>query len=135
MLVFKPKTVSLFLFVDAPYVVSDGQKHYRHNFQTVDHLLLARSLARINEMNDGKNRNVKTMLTYDEGASGFIRSLYRPEFGWQIEEFAVSYDAGNHSGGVELIITNYEPAPTCLKELATGADEGRCTSANGRAER
>ena len=115
-LVFKPKTVNIFLFLDPPFVISDGRKHYRLNFGSVDHVLLARTLARINELNDSKQRNAKIMISYDDDSDGFIRALYRPEFGWHIDAIDVSYDAGNHSQCSELLIMNYDPMP--LSQLA-----------------
>lgn len=115
-LVFKPKAVNIFLFIDPPFVVSDGRKHYRLNFDGVEHVLLARRLARVNALNNGQQRNAKIMISYDDDSGGFIRALYRPEFGWHIDELDVSYDAGNHAKRSELIITNYDPSklPTTI---------------------
>lgn len=127
-LVFKPKAVDIFLFVDPPFVISDGRKHYRFNFDGVDHVLLARKLTRINELNDGQQRNAKIMISYDDDPGGFIRMLYRPEFGWHIDEIDVSYDAGNHSKCSELIIMNYDPPP--LSSLADADSKpSQCKSA------
>lgn len=106
-LVFKPPVVSLFVLADPPFVVSDRRRHYRHNFDSVDHLVLARTLARANELNRGVRRDVKIMVSYDDDPAGYIRSLYRPEFGWYVEDIEVSYNAGNHAKRRELIITNY----------------------------
>jgi len=106
-IVFKPKDVALFMFLDPPYVIADGRKHYRYNFDATDHLLLARALARINSLNDASRRNVKVMVTYDDDSDGLIRALYRPEFGWNLEVLEVAYDAGNGTVRNELIITNY----------------------------
>lgn len=58
-LVFKPTEVTLSLYADPPYVTSDTEKHYRFNFDSTEHVLLARTLTRINEKNDGDRRNVK----------------------------------------------------------------------------
>lgn len=107
-LVFKPKTVEIFLFIDPPFVISDGRKHYRLNFGTVDHVLLARALARINELNGRPERNAKIMISYDDDRDGFIRALYREKLGWRVDTIDVSYDAGNHAQRSELLITNYD---------------------------
>ena len=112
-LVFKPREVHLFGFLDPPYVIADSRKHYRLNFDRVEHLRLARLLARVNELNDGEARDVKLMLTYDDDPDGFIRSLYRPEFGWRIDAVPVAYEAENRAGRsrTELVIMNYKPIP------------------------
>lgn len=119
-LVFKPREVHLFGFLDPPYVVADSKKHYRLNFDRVEHLKLARMLARVNELNDDKSREVRLMLTYDNDPDGFIRSLYRPEFGWWIDAVPVTYEAENRTGRsrTELVIMNYDPIP--LGQLADG---------------
>lgn len=119
-LVFKPCEVHLFGFLDPPYVVADSKKHYRLNFNHVEHLKLARMLARVNELNDDKSREVRLMLTYDDDPDGFIRSLYRPEFGWRIDAVPVAYEAENRAGRsrTELVIMNYDPIP--LGQLADG---------------
>jgi len=118
-LVFKPREVHLFGFLDPPYVVADSKKHYRLNFDRVEHLKLARMLARVNELNNSKNREVRLMLTYDD-PDGFIRSLYRPEFGWWIDAVPVTYAADNRAGRsrTELVIMNYHPIP--LSPFANG---------------
>ena len=110
-LVFKPQDVTLFLYCDAPYVTSDSEKHYRFNFDAVEHVMLARALARINELNDGERRNVKLMISYDDDPNGFIRSLFRPEFGWWIETIKVNYDSEHRANRCrnELVIMNYDP--------------------------
>ena len=110
-LVFKPREVHLFGFLDPPFVVADSRKHYRFSFDRVEHLKLARMLARVNELNDGKNREVRLMLTYDDDPDGFIRSLYRPAFGWRIDAVPVAYEAENRAdrSRTELVIMNYDP--------------------------
>ncbi len=118
-LVFKPKQVTLFGYADPPYVTSDSEKHYRFNFDAVEHVMLARALARINELNDGMDRNVKLMVSYDDDPDGFIRSLYRPEYGWWIETIAVRYGSEHRANRCrsELVIVNYDPA-----SVASGND-------------
>ena len=109
-LVFKPKTVRLFLYCDPPYLVATKAGHYRFNFDALEHVLFARTLCRINELNQRHSHEVRIMVSYDDDADGLIRSLYRPAFGWRAKPVEVKYDAENH-GQVrrELVITNYDP--------------------------
>ncbi len=111
-LVLKPKEVTLFAYLDPPFVVSDSKKYYRFNFDTAEHIMLARALAKINELNNGERRNVKLMVSYDDDPGGFIRSLYRPEFGWWIETIEVRYGSEHRANRCrsELLIMNYDPA-------------------------
>lgn len=108
-LIFKPREVCLFLYQDAPYVVADSQKYYRFNFDSTQHIALARSVARVNALNDGERRRVYLMLSYDDDPAGFIRSLYRPEFGFTIETIQTHYASEHHADRCrnELVITNY----------------------------
>ena len=122
-LVFKPKEVTLFAYLDPPYVTSDSEKHYRFNFNFVEHMMLARTLAKINELNDGERRNVKLMVSYDDDAGGFIRSLYRPEHGWWLETIDVRYGSEHRANRCrsELLIMNYDPASVRSDGALTGA--------------
>lgn len=108
-LIFKPREVCLFLYNDPPYVVADSQKYYRFNFDSTQHIALARSLARINALNDGDQRRVHVMVSYDDDPAGLIRSLYRPEFGFTIETIQTHYASEHHADRCrnELVITNY----------------------------
>jgi hypothetical protein len=74
--------------------------------------MLARTLAKINELNDGERRNVKLMVSYDDDPGGFIRSLYRPEYGWWLETIDVRYGSEHRANRCrnELLIMNYDPA-------------------------
>lgn len=110
-LVFDPPEVRLFLYSDAPYVTADTKKHYRFNFDPVEHLLLARALARINALNNGDTRIVKVMVSYDDDPEGLIRSLYRPDFGWFIDTIEARYVSDHRADHdvKELVITNFDP--------------------------
>ncbi len=110
-LVFKPPEATLFLYIDPPYVVADSRKHYRFNFDPVEHLMLAHSLARINDLNKAGTHNVKVMVSYDDDPEGYVRSLYRPEFGWHIDTVSTRYisEHRKNSSNEELVITNYDP--------------------------
>ena len=118
--VLKPNEVTMFLYCDPPYVTSDVEKHYRYNFDGVEHLLLARTLAKIHERNDAEKRNVKIMVSYDDDPEGFIRSLYRPEFGWLIDTIEARYESEHRANRCrdELVITNYAP-----KSISTPAPQ------------
>jgi len=95
------------LYCDPPYVVTTG-RHYRYNFDGVDHLLLARKLALVNQRNRG-DRRVRVVISYDDDPAGYIRSLYRREFGWHIDELPIQYRGGHHASATpELLITNFE---------------------------
>ncbi len=129
--VFKPKEVTLFVYADPPYVVADTKKHYRFNFDPVEHIMLARTLSHINELNNGASRNIKVMLSYDDDPDGFIRSLYREEFGWRIATIDVQYEADHRANMCrkELVIMNYDP-PTgdCEGAAATGGGPAQATA-------
>jgi site-specific DNA-adenine methylase len=104
----KPNEASLFIYADPPYTVAEARSHYRHNFRFEDHLMLARVLTRISQRNDGGRRNVKIMVSYDEDP--LIRSLYRPQLGWRIDEISVGYRIAQDKKAMrhELVITNYD---------------------------
>lgn len=104
--VLQPRSISCMLYADPPYVVTTG-RHYRYNFDGVDHLLLARKLALVNQRNGG-DRRVRVVISYDDDPSGYIRSLYRREFGWHIDELPIQYRGGHHASATpELLITNF----------------------------
>lgn len=106
--VLQQKNLSCVVFADPPYIVASKVAHYGHRFDMVDHLLLARKMTCINERNGG-GRNVKVMLTYDDDPDGYVRSLYRKEFGWHLQPLPIRYNAGHHSEETsELLITNYD---------------------------
>lgn len=109
--VMKPREVRMGLYADPPYVTSDTEKHYRFNFDSTEHLLLAEYLTRITALNDRDRRNVKLLISYDDDPNGFIRSLYRPELGWHIETIEVRYESEHRANRCrnELVIMNYEP--------------------------
>jgi DNA adenine methylase len=124
-LVFKPPMATVFLYLDPPYVVADSRKHYRLNFDPVEHLMLAHTLARINVLNNGDTHNVKVMLSYDDDPDGYVRSLYRPEFGWHVTTIATRYIAEHRAsrGTEELLITNYDPRGLAVSQAsAEGID-------------
>ena len=105
--VVKPKRLKCLLFADPPYVVTARAAHYRHRFDHLDHILLARKLAHINTLN-GSQRSVKIMLTYDDDPDDLIRTLYREKFGWHLSPLSIRYAAGRHTSKTnELLITNY----------------------------
>lgn len=133
-LVFKPKQVNLFLYLDPPYVTADTEKHYRFNFDAVQHIMLARTLAQINSLNDGDQRNAKVMVSYDDDPDGFIRSLYREEFGWRLQTIDVRYESEHRANRCrnELVIMNYDP-PTNGDEGAVAGDDGPTPIASPRA--
>lgn len=106
--VMKQKKLQCLVYADPPYVVAAGAGHYGHCFDAVDHVMLTRKLAAINERNGGE-RAVKIMLTYDDDPGGMIRALYRKEHGWFISPLPIRYGGGHHREFTEeLRITNYE---------------------------
>ncbi len=105
--VLQPKSISCMLYADPPYAVTTG-RHYRYNFDGVAHLLLARKLALVNQRNRG-DRRVRVVISYDDDPAGYIRSLYRREFGWHIYELPIQYRGGHHASATpELLITNFD---------------------------
>jgi len=107
--VLQPRKIRCLVFADPPYVAAIKSAHYRHRFDHLDHVMLARKLALINEKNGG-DRSVKIMVTLDDDEAGFIRSLYRAEFGWYVRPLSIRYAAGHHSHETqELLLTNYDP--------------------------
>lgn len=129
--VFKPKQVSLFCYLDPPYVTADTEKYYGFNFDPLEHIMLARTLAQINALNDGDQRNAKVMVSYDDDPDGFIRSLYRAEFGWRIETIDVRYASEHRANRCrnELVIMNYDP-PTNGDEGAVACGDGPTSAAD-----
>jgi DNA adenine methylase len=110
--VLKPKRLSALVYLDPPYVVASQSGHYGLCFDSLEHLLLSRKLARINAKNGG-TRSVKLMVSYDDDPKGFIRSLYRPEFGWHVRTLPIQYRSGNHAKATnELLITNFSTGVT-----------------------
>ncbi len=106
--VLQPEKLSALVYCDPPYVVAAQSGHYGLCFDSLEHLLLARKLTCINEKNGGA-RSVKLMVSYDDDPKGYIRSLYRPEFGWHIRSIPIQYRSGNHSSATEeLLITNFD---------------------------
>lgn len=105
--VLQQKKLRCLLNLDPPYVITAKAAHYRHRFSELDHVQLAHKLALVNEQNGG-DRSVKIMLTYDDDADGLIRALYRKEFGWHMQSLPVRYASGHHADTTdELLITNY----------------------------
>lgn len=103
----KQKKLRCLLMADPPYVVTASAAHYRHRFGYIDHILLAHKLTLLNELN-GRERSVRIMITYDDDKQGFIRALYRPQYGWHLSPLAIRYAAGRHTEKTnELLITNY----------------------------
>jgi len=103
--VLQPRSISCMLYADPPYVVSAKGKHYSRNFAAIDHVMLARTLALINQRNTGE-RSVDIVVTYDD--DGLIRALYRPEFGWYLNHLPVKYKSGRHANATnELLISNF----------------------------
>lgn len=123
-LIFKPREVNLFCYNDPPYVVADSRKHYRFNFDSTQHVTFARAMARINAENDGERRRVFMMVSYDDDPRGFIRSLYRPELGFVIEEIETHYASEHHVDRCrdELVITNYDTTTFDLLPLGDGRE-------------
>lgn len=96
------------IYCDPPFVVADAAAHYRYCFSALDHLLLAHTLTELNQRNGG-DRRVQIMVSYDDDDSGFIRSLYRSEFGWRVRTLPVQYRSGHHRVATdELLITNFD---------------------------
>lgn len=105
--VLQPNIISCLLYCDPPYVGAAG-RHYRYNFDGVDHLLLAHKLALVDQSNSS-GRRVRIMISYDDDQAGYVRSLYRREFGWHIAELPIQYRGGHHASATpELLITNFE---------------------------
>jgi len=105
--VLQPQSISCMLYADPPYVVTQSGKHYGHNFAAIDHVMLARKLALVNERNSTE-RSVDIVLTYDDDEGGLVRALYRPEFGWHVRPLPVKYRSGRHAHETnELLITNF----------------------------
>jgi site-specific DNA-adenine methylase len=103
--------VRCLIYADPPYVLAQAGRHYRHTFTAVDHVLLAYELTDISQRNGG-DRRVRIAVSYDDDPDGFIRDLYRPEFGWRVGTLAVPYAGGNRANVTnELLITNFDPQP------------------------
>jgi len=104
----QPRTISCLVYCDPPYVVTETGAHYRHCFDRVDHILLARKLTDIHQRNDAERR-VRIIVSYDDDEDGYIRSLYRPEFGWHVKTVPIQYRSGHHASATqELLITNFK---------------------------
>ncbi len=96
------------LFVDPPYFSPPKKKHYRNGFNYEDHLRLVDIL---------KNTKHNFFLTYDDLPE--IRELYKwanvydAQFVYRVENSETQN--GKRKMGLELVITNYEPANPQLK--------------------